>query len=98
MSRRSQDKSGVPATTREPISRAATDDRWFDVRAQGFDDMHTLRAPSRSAARYRSWKAATEAGYFTKRHGGLMAFAAACRVTLSDDQGDPRTPEYGVAP
>lgn len=44
-------------------------DRSWIVRLRGFSDDAVVEAPTRSAARYRCWKMAREAGYFDRRDG-----------------------------
>lgn len=66
--------------------------RWFIVRIPGEETVEFF-AESPSQAKAMAFRALKDAGY-------LVDFLPVCqmaRARLSPDQGDPRTPEFGVA-
>ena len=67
--------------------------RWYDVSFKDHIGDGSFFAESRSKAKYQAYNALKEASYFVS----ILSVGNAARVRLSMDQGDPRTPEYGVS-
>lgn len=69
-----------------------SDRRWFIVRIPGEETVEFF-ATSRSQAVAMAFRAMKEAGFSVT----LLSVSRGARARLSADQGDPRTPECGVA-
>lgn len=69
----------------------------YEVRVKGYDGSHGVLAWSRSQARYFSWMAAAEAGYYTRAQGGLLAFARDATVRLARVEDVSRLPRVSRA-
>jgi len=78
-------------------SPVAPEPRWWEVSLYSFG-RRTFRALSGPKAIYAAFKALNEAGYYKSGRGEFWRFLAveSPRSWLADDQGDPRTPEFGV--